>query len=218
MGDLVDTHLADTKRRILERLKRVDSAIASELAHEFGLTDTAIRQHLDSLEHNGLVERHHGTPEGRGRPPVLWQLTALAAELFPDRHADLTVELVESIKAALGDDALAAVVARRADRQLAQYRKTIPAGGDVAVRVRALAAQRTAEGYLAEVATDGDDLLLIEHHCPIHDAATACLGLCGAELELFQRTLGDSAVVRREQHVMAGDARCSYRISRPAPR
>ena len=40
--------LSDTKRRIIERLKRVESATATDLAAEFGLTDTALRQHLDA--------------------------------------------------------------------------------------------------------------------------------------------------------------------------
>jgi predicted ArsR family transcriptional regulator len=209
------SELAETKRRIVDRLKRVESATAASLAEEFGLTDTAIRQHLDALEVGGLVQRHHGAPEGRGRPPVHWRLTALAEKLFPDRHADLTVDLIGSIRDALGEEALSKVIASRADRQLSAYRAALPPT-DVAVRVRTLAALRTAEGYLAEVTTDPDDeraLVLTEHHCPIHDAATACLGLCGAELSLFQQALGDDVVVTRSQHLLSGDARCSYRIS-----
>ena len=49
--------LTDAKRRIIERLKRAESITASELAGEFGLTDTAIRQHLEALEAVGLVAR-----------------------------------------------------------------------------------------------------------------------------------------------------------------
>ena len=48
------------KRRIIERVKRADSITASELAGEFGLTDTAIRQHLEALEAVGLVSRKPG--------------------------------------------------------------------------------------------------------------------------------------------------------------
>lgn len=209
------TELAETKRRIVDRLKRVESATATTLAAEFGLTDTAVRQHLDALEAGGMVQRYQVVPDGRGRPPVHWQLSALAEELFPDRHADLTVDLIGSIRQALGDDALAKVVAARAERQLATYRAALPAA-EVPVRVRALATLRTAEGYLAEVTTDPDDadtLVLTEHHCPIHDAATACVGLCGAELSLFQQALGSHVVVTRNQHLLSGDARCSYRIS-----
>jgi predicted ArsR family transcriptional regulator len=209
------TELAETKRRIVDRLKRVESATATMLAAEFGLTDTAVRQHLDALEAGGIVQRYQGVPDGRGRPPVHWQLTPMAEELFPDRHADLTVELIESIRQALGDEALTKVVAARAERQLAAYRAALPVA-DVAVRVRTLASLRTAEGYLAEVTTDPDDvgtMVLTEHHCPIHDAASACLGLCGAELTLFQEALGPEVIVTRSQHLLAGDARCSYRIS-----
>ena len=209
------TDLAETKRRIVDRLKRVESATATALAVEFGLTDTAVRQHLDALEAGGMVQRHQGVPDGRGRPPVHWQLSPLAEDLFPDRHADLTVDLIGSIRQALGDDALEKVVAARAERQLATYCAALPVA-DVAVRVRALASLRTAEGYLAEVTTDPHDddvLVLTEHHCPIHDAASACVGLCGAELSLFQRALGPGVLVTRNQHLLAGDARCSYRIS-----
>jgi predicted ArsR family transcriptional regulator len=208
--------LTDTKRRIVERLKRVESATAATLAAEFELTDTAIRQHLDALESNGLVERHQRPPEGRGRPPVLWRLTDLATDLFPDRHADLTVELVESIRTSLGNAALDTIIAQRTDRQLSTYRQLLPKS-DNRARVQALAVQRSVEGYLAEVQTDGDDMVLIEHHCPIHDAATACLGLCAGELQLFQKALGNDVVVTREQHMINGDARCTYRIS-PRPK
>ena len=44
------SQLSDAKRRIVERLKRVESATAPELAASFGLTDTAVRQHLEGLE------------------------------------------------------------------------------------------------------------------------------------------------------------------------
>ena len=68
--------LTDAKRRLVERLKRVESATASELAAEFGLTDTAVRQHLESLRGAGLVAASTGAAAGRGRPPAHWQLTA----------------------------------------------------------------------------------------------------------------------------------------------
>ena len=46
----VTADLSGAKRRIIERLKRADTATAPELATEFGLTDTAIRQHMETLE------------------------------------------------------------------------------------------------------------------------------------------------------------------------
>lgn len=204
--------LSDTKRRIVERLKRVESATATDLAEEFGLTDTALRQHLDALEEVGMVTRSIAEPTGRGRPPVHWQLAAAAAGAFPDRHGELTVDLITSVRSTLGEKALDRVITARADRQAAGYALALADSKDVAVRVRRLADLRTDEGYLAEVTTDDDAFILIEHHCPIRDAAAACGALCKAELDAFQRALGSDVTVTRTQHVLAGDRRCAYRV------
>ena len=204
--------LTDAKRRIVDRLNRVDSATAGELAGEFNLTDTAIRQHLEALQAVDIVRRSDGHASGRGRPAARWQLAGRAASLFPDRHADLTLDLIESIRSTLGDEALSRVVATRAQRQAEQYRGQIGAGS-IAVRVRRLANQRSAEGYMAEVEVDGDDIVLVEHHCPVRAAAGACGALCQSELQVFSAALGGDVTVTREQHLLAGDHRCSYRVS-----
>ena len=211
--------LSDAKRRILDRLKRVETATVPELAAAFGLTDTAIRQHLEALELAGMAERAPSVPSGRGRPPVAWRLSAEANDLFPDRHADLTVELLSSIRTALGDEGLDKVIAARSVVQRSGYRQALPDPevATVAERVRGLADIRSAEGYLAEVVEeDGGAILLVEHNCPIADAARTCRGLCQSELELFRAVLGDDVVVERTQHLLAGDLRCAYRVRQRA--
>lgn len=206
--------LSGAKRRIADRLKRVDSATAPELAAEFGLTDTAIRQHLETMEAAGLVERAIAPATGRGRPPVRWRLThGASSALFTDRHHDLSVELIAGIRETLGDEALAHVVQARIERQAAAYRSALADAGDVVTKVHRIADARSAEGYLAEVVEGSDDLHLVEHHCPIQVAADACRHLCDAELEVFRRTLGSEATVVREQHLLSGDQRCAYRIT-----
>jgi predicted ArsR family transcriptional regulator len=208
--------LSDAKRRILERLKVVEHATAPELADEFDLTDTAVRQHLDVLEELGLVERSPSEPRGRGRPPSRWRLAPAANDLFPDHHAELTVDLLAAIRAAHGEGGLDRVLEARFDRQLAAYRQVLPEPDEssVRVRVRRLADIRSAEGYLAEAVQDGDTMVLVEHHCPICEAAGACPGLCRTELELFQAALGGDVQIERTQHLLAGDARCVYRITK----
>ncbi len=208
----VAVDLSGAKRRIVERLKRATSLTAPELAAEFGLTDTAIRQHLEALESVDLVERVVGHSPGRGRPPTHWRLTEAAGRLFADRHADLSVDLLDTIRTTLGEGALDTVVQARADRQLAEYRSALAASTDMHARVERLAQLRSAEGYLAEVVDADDHLELVEHHCPIRDAAQACEDLCAAELDLFSRVLGPAVTVAREQHLLHGGQRCAYRI------
>ena len=204
--------LSDTKRRIVDRLKRVESATATDLAGEFGLTDTALRQHLDALEEAGLVTRSMSEPVGRGRPPVHWQLAPGAGEAFPDRHGELSVELIGSVRSTLGERALQRILATRSDRQIATYMQSLAGVNDLGDRLRRLADLRSDEGYLAEARVDGEAFSLIEHHCPIREAAGECNGLCSAELEVFQRVLGSTVTVTRPQHVLRGDRRCAYRV------
>ena len=204
--------LTDTKRRIVERLKRVESATATDLATEFGLTDTALRQHLDALEAAGMVTRSMTPPERRGRPPVHWQLAPAAAAAFPDRHGELTVDLIDSVRTTLGEKALDRVIAARSDRQAAGYTSALADAADVSERLLRLADIRSREGYLAEVIHDDDGFILVEHHCPIRDAAASCGALCQAELDVFQRALGTDVKVTRTQHVLSGDRRCAYRV------
>lgn len=208
--------LSTSKRRIVDALKR-RPLTGPELASEFQLTPEAIRQHLNGLAEHGLVRSELRATTGAGRPPVEWSLTELALDLFPDRHADLTVSLIDSIRATLGDDGLAAVVAHRTADQTKEYRRRLHGVED---KLAALALLRSGEGYMAEIADapDGDGRLLVEHHCPICDAATVCQGLCQGELDLFRAALGRSVTVTREQHLLSGDERCVYRIRPRSPR
>jgi predicted ArsR family transcriptional regulator len=175
-----------------------------------------VRQHLDALADNGLVVSRTRPSEGRGRPPTVWTLTDLAQDLFPDRHDDLTVDLIAAVRSALGDEGLQRVIDARAETQRTMYARALPKRGSLRARAEALARVRTDEGYLAEVVDDpeGRGVLLVEHHCPICTAAAACAGLCTSELQLFRDVLGPEIHVERTQHLMSGDRRCAYLITR----
>lgn len=208
--------LSTAKQRVLEHVKRSDGATASEVAAALGITEAAVRQHIDALEERGFVEGR-AVPRaraGRGRSPIEWVVTPRAASEFADRHGQLTVELLDAIRDALGPDGLDRVIDSRVEQQLEAYREVVPAAGTATLeqRVRALARQRTAEGYMADVHRDGDSVVLVEHHCPICTAATACPGFCRSELELFRETLGSDVTVERTAHLLAGDVRCAYLI------
>jgi predicted ArsR family transcriptional regulator len=202
--------LSSAKRRIVDVLKR-RAHTGAELAERFGLTAEAVRQHLNDLADSGLVQSAPRAARGAGRPPVEWSLTDLAADLFPDRHGDLTVSLIQSIRSTVGEDGLEAIVAARTAAQVAEYQERLAASADP---LADLADIRSDEGYMAEVIEpeDGRGRLLVEHHCPICDAATTCQGLCRAELQLFESVLGPTKLVTREQHLLSGDERCVYRI------
>ena len=78
---------------ILFQLKSLGEAQAETLARRLGITVQAVRQRLERLLVEDLVAYSDRT-HGRGRPRRLWSLASGAASLFPDTHAQLTVDLI----------------------------------------------------------------------------------------------------------------------------
>ncbi len=146
-------------------------------------------------------------------PGKLWSLTAAADRFFPDGHAELTVGLLDSMKQAFGAKGLEKLLAVRAREQIAAYKAAIGQRRSLAGRLRALAALRSEEGYMAAVEKAAGGYLLVENHCPVCAAAAACSGLCKMELEVFQQALGREVEVRRSDHILAGARRCAYLVT-----
>ena len=198
--------------RVLLQLKTRGTQAAAQLARRLAITPMAVRQHLAALEAEELVV-WEDQRRGVGRPTRIWSLTPRAAERFPDTHADLTVDLLASMKDAFGEDGIDKLLSARMRRQLDAYKKRIPARtAPLAKRVASLATLRREEGYMAEWRRDGDGFMLTENHCPICAAAAACQGLCRDELALFRRVLGRKVRVERIEHMLEGARRCAYRI------
>jgi predicted ArsR family transcriptional regulator len=201
-----------SRRRILETLKIQGPQDASALAKQFDVSAMAIRQHLYALSEQGLVS-YQEEHRPMGRPAKLWRLTQASDKLFEDRHGDLMVNLFGAIRGTFGDDGLEKVLSVRARQQLAAYKKQVSPKASLRKRVEKLAALRSSEGYLAEVKAQKDgSFLLIENHCPICAAATACAGLCGTELQVFRELLGSGVSIERTEHIVAGSRRCVYAI------
>ena len=201
-----------TRRAIVKRLKADGPLDSARIAKRLGLTPMAVRQHLYALQDEKLVAAEERR-RPRGRPAKYWHLTREADRLFPDAYAELSVALISAMGNALGPSGVEKVLASRCAAQRAAYRARMPRSAPLADKLRALARQRTDEGYMAEVRRHGDGFLFIENHCPICAAATACQGFCSTELDLFRDVLGPGVSVERGEHIVSGDRRCVYRIS-----
>lgn len=202
----------NTADQILFLLKTRGPRTAQQLAELLGLTSMGARRHLEAAEAAGLA-RHEDVAEKVGRPARRWLLTEAGHARFPDRHADLTLQLITQVRALFGEEGLEKLIVAREKESEALYRDAVGAEPDLAQRVATLALLRDAEGYMAEVEQGADGaLLLVENHCPICAAARACQNFCRSELEVFQRVLGPGASVQRAEHLLSGARRCAYRI------
>ena len=202
-----------TRRALVHLLKQEGPLEAQELAARLHVSAMAVRQHLYALQAEQLVT-YHEIPRPRGRPAKRWQLTPAADRLFPEAYAELTLSLLTSITEAFGKAGLERLLALRSQQQVEAYRVQLQGYDTLPQRLAALAAIRTDEGYMAAVQPQADgSFLLLEKHCPICAAAVACTGLCGKELEVFQAVLGADVMIERTEHIVAGAARCAYRVS-----
>jgi predicted ArsR family transcriptional regulator len=207
---------------ILGLLKTRGPIATAGVAAALGITPQGARQRLETMRAAGLVET--GRAKGAiGRPGLSWSLTETGHEAFPDGHDRLAVELIETIRATLGPRALDRLIVAREAEQGRRYEAALAPARGLPEKLRRLAQERTREGYMAEIRKEADgSLLLIEHHCPICAAATACQGFCRSELDLFRALLGPGAKVERVQHrvsgegLEAGERRCAYRIEMAA--
>lgn len=200
--------------RVLFHLKTRGPQTAADVGSRLGMTSAGARQHLLELETAGLVESEDQR-QGRGRPRKYWRLTQRGHDRFPDRHSDLTLDLLRSMRDVFGERGLEELIEHRERASIADYRKRVGDRRSLRQRLTALAEIRSREGYMADVAEDtGEGFLFIENHCPICAAAAACQGLCRSELAIFRAALGPDVTVERIDHILAGARRCAYRIGK----
>lgn len=198
--------------RILMFLKMRGEATSLLIAKELSITKEGARKHLLNLAEAGLIEPTMKS-EGVGRPSTYYILTDKGLAQFPDTHAEVTVQLLKSVKNILGENALDLLISDREKNTHERYEKALAKTKNLEQRLEVLAEARSKEGYMAEWKKEGKEYFLIENHCPICAAATECQGFCRAELSNFQSLIGKEYTVERVDHIISGGQRCVYKIS-----
>lgn len=166
----------------------------------------------EKLAAQGLTEGERERM-GVGRPGARWRLTPAGHARFPDAHAQVTVELLEAVREEFGAEGLDRMIARREAASRRLYMEAMGEASDLEARLDRLTRLRAAEGYMAQWSPTGDGTyVLVENHCPICAAATACQGFCRSELSLFREALAPAGVERID-HILQGARRCAYLVT-----
>ena len=123
--------------RLLHALKAAGPQSAAVIARRLGVTSAAIRQHLAKLQAEGLVafEDHAA---GVGRPRRRWHLTEKGHGRFPDSHAGLALDLIQSVSRIFGEEGLDKLISAREQASLELYSARL-GGGDLRQGLRRLA-------------------------------------------------------------------------------
>jgi len=201
--------LPETRRALLEQIKRQGEVAVDRLAAAAEMTVSGTRQHLGALERYGLIV-YREVREGPGRPRHLYSLTAAGDALFPRAYAELTNELLEYVERE-DPKLLERIFDRRGRRRLEQAR-TRTAGLTFAEKVGAVAQILDEDGYLADFERRADGAYVItERNCAVLSVARRYRHACGSELTFLQAALPEADVERIAHQLTAGHV-CAYEI------
>lgn len=199
--------------QILMLLKTRGEATALLISTELGITKEGARKHLLKLAESGLVKSEEKS-EGVGRPSTFYSLTQKGLSRFPDTHAEITVQLIKSVKNLLGENALNLLINDREKNIYNRYKIELEGKETLEQKLDKLAQKRTEEGYMAEWKKEDGAYYLIENHCPICAAATECQGFCSSELKNFKQLVGEKYNLERVEYIVENGNRCVYKIEK----
>jgi predicted ArsR family transcriptional regulator len=222
-----------TRNRVARSILDHGPSTAADLAERLGLTQAAVRRHLDALVTENVVEprdqRVYGS-RGRGRPAKVFVLTDCGRDAFDQAYDQLAADALRWIaqSAGGGEDGQAAVSAfarARVAAQAERYRAVVDAAAPED-RAKALARALSADGYAATARSAppqprvggppvpaGEQLC--QHHCPVAHTAEQFPELCEAEAEVFSHLLGTH--VQRLATIAHGDGVCTTFIPQANP-
>lgn len=200
-----------TRKVILTMLKTKGPLSVSEMSRELGITEMAVRRHLNTLERDSLIESKL-VRQAMGRPTHQFSLTERADDLFPKKYQHLTLDLLEELESALGEDKVNLLFERRKQRMIGRFKNRM-LGKSLADRVLELSDIQNANGYMVELEQKEDGTYLLkEHNCPISQVAIQYNHACSCELEMFESLLGEEAKVERTECLAKGGSQCAYVI------
>jgi predicted ArsR family transcriptional regulator len=199
-----------SRERIVELLRIHGTLTSADLVRALEITATAVRQHLDRLVAEGLVEVT-GLQRGRGRPRKIYALSEKADSLFPHSYDALALELLEAIsRLPEGAELFKRVLAVRREIWNERYGRRVT-GESLEQQVAAIMALFNEKGGLTEhdVQADGTHLL-VKRNCNISRVAAQYPEFCEIERAWLQEVLNTS--VDSLQSRAAGDPACVFRI------
>lgn len=197
--------------KFLNLLKVRGPQPSSVVAKELAITIEGARFQLTKLAEEGLVQAVLES-KGVGRPTQIWSLTEKGNRYFPNKHAEFSVQLIESMSEVLNEEQLDKIISLREKKANIKYIEALKNIPDLEQKISRLAELRNSDGYFAEWNKEDDGFILIENHCPICAAAQRCNDLCDAEMNTFREIFGEEISIERVDHIISGSRRCAYKI------
>ncbi len=204
--------MGQRQQALLKLLLRTKSGMTvDELSRKLEVTRNAVRQHLASLENDGLIEPGNSRPSG-GRPEQLYVLSDKGKEIFPRQYSWFAELVVESIRDEAGEDVLNDRLERMGTRIADQLLAQTPQATDQQQQVEKLAGIMQQMGYNTGGATVVDGQPVIEaDNCVFHNLAMKNPEICRFDIAMMEKFTGGK--IDHQECMALGGNICRFAFS-----
>ena len=211
-----------TRDEVVRILHEQGAGSVAELSAALGVSEGAIRRHMDIILAEGLVdarlERH-----GRGRPAVRYSLSEAGEEHTAARHYSRLLDRLYPALAELSQESVegepGTVVLERVFEQIASdvAREYAPQvrSEELSERVEQVAEALREDGILRDVVDEGEVFRLRNVGCPYRSTAQKTHAACAADRRVIELLL--DRPVEQVATAVGGSLTCEYLVSKLSP-
>ncbi len=204
----------NTRNRVLRSLLLNQKRTVNELAESVDINPISVRHHVTKLEAEGLIvseEERHGV----GRPRLIFSLTPKGMEQFPQRYLQLTMRLLEQLKASLPEKVLGNLFKEVAEGIANDITNDIDLEDlNLKQRLELLKEVLTSEGFMVDLQEEEGNIYIVEASCPYHHVGEDYPEICVVDQELIAHFV--STTPKRVECILDGDKQCKYLIKEKA--
>lgn len=212
MSSALDLVSSDTRRELLQIIKRRGSLSVDEAMDALDMARTTVREHLLQLKEKGLLDRE-AERKGRGRPSHRYEMTRRAKVLFPSRDGELMGNLLRFLE----DHGVEELVETffedywEARTQAVKRRLRNAPTESLESQLNVLRGILEEEGFMPDVDREGNRVTIRECNCPFPESVKHTKIPCRLERAFFEALFDTD--VERFTYIPEGSAACSYEMS-----
>lgn len=198
--------------QLLEHLRKQGHASIGGLTKHLGVTATAVRQRLQRLMAEGLIERF-AERQGRGRPSHQYRLTEKGQRNAGDNYSDLAEALWDEIRGIEDPEIRRGLLKRVANRLAEVYADSdgelSEAPGDtLAEKMQYLKELMSERQIPFDIDDSGQLPVLTALACPYPELAQQDRSICAMERMMIAEVLGEP--VKLSEYRLSGGSCCSF--------
>jgi predicted ArsR family transcriptional regulator len=216
---MVQRRTVSTRDEVIRLLADHGPASVSEIAERVGVSEGAIRRHMDIMLAEGLLEARLER-QGRGRPGLLYSLsiegeerTAAAnyARLLERLYPALERMPLEEVSGLSGSALVERLFEAVAEDVANEYAAHVT-GTELPERVGQVAEALHSEGILTQVVDEGTAFRLVNVGCPYRSTASETHACCEADRRAIELLL--DVPVQQVARVVDGASMCEYVVQK----